>query len=362
MPILLYGNSYSLLSAPYNFNEHYSVLASRAMGCGGVVSYGVSATRIFDVCGTMHNNSPLPALRPVVSGGRMNGNKGLVVIEDAFNTIGHYPADNVGVVVPAALNQTYRDTVKTHLRLAMAHACGGTRVEQTLATFTGTWSSTAVATAYASGGTLAYTTTAAAKVTYTNIKPPQFGPLAGKVFLVGFNLSSGVGTMAAVQTQVDALAAVNVTVPQHDLYTGYAGASANVGFVCIPVDVPVDGAAHSVALIHNGTTDQYMYNDCLLIPPVEPNPIAVMGAETPANPVLWTQAQCDQWAANAVTLNADIKAVVAEFPNAVWVPSTVSQADLYTGDGIHLSQPAMNNRAKDLIFALEQKFRGKYGR
>lgn len=353
-PIYLYGNSYSILSAAYfTAGKHYSQLVSQALGGGPVTSYGVLGKRIVDVVGTLINGANLPGCAGAVAAGLWPGvssRQGLVILESMVNDIGHYPAMNVSPVVPAALpagNTRYRDSLKAMYRTALALINSGSRVEQTARTATsGVWTHDS-AQVYASGSSVSFTSAAGAYVEYT-VTPPQKGPFKGKVYLLGYALDPAVGVMAQQQINVDAVLQTTRTPAANEQYTGVTGAQVNITPEVVEVTLPVDNASHVIRLIHNGAGGQFMYADGVIVPSEDPNPILVMGAEhnLVGTPV-WTATQTAVYHGNVATIVADIKSVVAEFSNAVYVPSTVTAQGIYSVDGIHLNDKGNAQRAVD---------------
>lgn len=357
-PIYIYGNSYSILTASFfTAGQHYTQLLSSRMGGGAVTSYGVGGKRIIDVLSTLIRGSAFPGCNGTIAGGlwtTTTARNGLLVLETAINDFAHYPDMDEPVAIPAALpsaNTKYRDTVKGMWRAALAYMSSESRVEGNGHSATsGTWTDSG--STYASGGGSSFTSAAGAYREYT-LTPPQSGPLAGKVFLLGFTLDAAVGTMAQQQISVDGTLQTTRTPPVWEQYVGNTGANVNVAVDCVAVTLPVDGASHVVRVTHNGAGGQLMYVDNFVIPSIDPNPIAVPGAEHPLTGTpTWTSTQTAVYTQNEKTMTPDLKSVVAEFPNAFYVVSTMTPNGLYATDGLHPNNLGMIQRSNDLYNAI----------
>jgi hypothetical protein len=365
-PIYVYGNSYSILTGAGFFTAggHYTQKVAESLGAGAVTSYGIAAKRILDVIAALQNEAPFPGLTTTpVAGGLWPGTttrNGLVVLDSIINDIGHYPT-MVGTPVPAALssvNTRYLDSMTLAYRAALAYMSSESRVEQSASSATsGTWTNNSPQ-AYASGTSLSFTTAAGAYKEYS-VTPPQSGPLRGVVFVHGFTTDAAILVMAQQTISVDGVVQTTRTPSAWETYTGPSGSSVNIGTDCYPVTLPVDGNAHTIRLAHSGSGGQVMYLDCITIPSVSPNPIAVMGGEHTIAFTGWSTAQRSVFHANAKALISLVKAVVAEFPNAFYVPSTITPNGLYSGDGLHPNDRGMAQRANDLQTAMTTAIRAR---
>lgn len=357
-PIYLYGNSYSILSASfYTSGLHYSQQVAALLDAGAVTSYGVGGKRIIDVLSTLIRGSAFPGCNGVIAAGLWPGvsvRNGLIILETAINDFAHYPAMNVGTAIPAALpsaNTKYRDTVKGMWRAALALMSSESRVEgASYSATSGAWTDTG--STYSSNGATSFTTANGAYREFS-LTPPQSGPLAGKVFLHGFSLEAAVGTMAQQLIAVDGTLQTTRTPPAWEQYTGNTGAQVNVAGDCVAITLPIDGAAHTVRVTHNGSAGHFLYVDCFTIPSTDPNPIAVMGAEhTLTGTPTWTATQTAVYTQNEKTMTPDLKAITEEFANAFYVQSTLTPNGLYTVDGLHPNDRGQQERRNDLINAI----------
>lgn len=360
MPVFVYGNSYAANPGiQCTAGLEYFHQAAGLLTAGTVTSYGLSSTRIFDTASALISASSglLSGLSGQQAGAQWPGTsarRGLIVLDDEFNDVGHYPDMTIGLVHPVAItgaNTQYKDAVTDCYRTALALLSCESRIEQESATFAGTWASEAFPAA-ASGGDFAYTTTPGASVAWS-ITPPQSGPMAGRVYVLGYKLTAAGFTMATVNVQLDGGAAVGHTPTGVEEYKGANGQQVNNLPWVIPVQLPVDGNAHTVMLTHAGTAGEFMYADAVLICSTAPNPVAVMQASTPPRVIsgVWAAGDVAIWEQNLALLDPAIQAVVAEFPNALWVPSTVSQNGISSIDGIHPNDRGMAQRANDLAQA-----------
>jgi hypothetical protein len=358
-PMYVYGHSYAVFNqAWYTAGKHYLQLANAKLGGGTINNYAISGKRILDVLSGLINESPLNALVTVpIAGAKWPGTSsrsGLVVLESSFNDCGHYPAMNVAVPLPALLptaNNNYRNSTKNQNRAALALMSSESRIENAAFTVSGTWTRASAQT-YASGGLLDFTTAVGA---YCEVSatPAQAGPLAGKVFLLIYTLDPATGTMAPINVSIDGGAPTLYTPTPWEKYTGPSGGNCDLSVEVIPVTLPVDTAAHTIRFTHAGSAGNLFYNDCLLIPSETPNPIAVKGYEHgPKVSGVYNQAQVNTFKANIPTMSADLKTVVAEFPNAIYVASNMTTSGIYSADGIHPNDMGMAQRASDLVNAL----------
>lgn len=354
-PTYVYGNSYGVLSAAYfTAGNHYTEQVAEDLNGGAVTSYAVAGKRILDVVSSMENQSPYPNLvTAAVAGGLWPGvsnRSGLVVLDSIMNDIGHYPSMAVSPVVPAVLstvNTKYLDSMTLAYRHTLALATSETRIEQTARTATsGTWTQDSAST-YASGGSVSWTTQAGAYNEFS-ITPPQSGPMRGIVFVHGFIIDSSVGTMAQQTISVDGVVQLTRTPTAWEQYVGPGGGQVNVGPDCFAVTIPVDGAAHPLRLAHSGAGGQFMYNNFISIPSIDPDPIAVMGGEHTIAYTGWTSTQRSIFHGNAKAVIPKVQAVVAEFPHALYAPSTITADGLYSADGLHPNDRGMAQRANDL--------------
>lgn len=360
-PVWIYGNSYSLLGGagiPWmTAGKHYSQIASDLLDGGAVTSYGVSGRRIVDVVGTLINGSSFPGCSGAIAAGKWPGvsqRSGLVILESAVNDFGHYPS--MATATPAAVTTAYRNAMKAAYRTALAYMSSESRVEQSTCAVTLAWTRNA-AVPYASNTSTDFTTTVGATATYT-VTPPQSGPFAGTVFLGMYVLDPAVpGVMAQQEIRVDGVLQTTRTPAAWEQYVGHTGANVNIGPDAVAVQLPVDGSAHTIELKHAGSSGQYMYNDAVLIPSADPNPIAVMGAEHTV--LSWNGIDRGRYHDNVRIMTPDLKSVVAEFPNAFWVTSTMTTSGLYSGDGIHPNDRGHAQRANDLIAAMNSTVRAR---
>ena len=360
LPYFVYGNSYAVVPGfACTAGQEYPTRSAVALGGGAVTSYGVSSTRVCDVVAGLSKGVAnigsyaqiLAALWPGTS-----TRTGVVILDSIVNDVGHYPAMNVSPAVPAAIpaNSKYVDGITGCYRAALALMSSESRVEQTTATFTGTWLGTAAGYTPSSGGTMAYATAVGATATYT-VTPAQVGPLAGVVHALGFKLDSASGVMARIGISIDGGAIIYYTPTAWELYVGPGGANVASIVDAFAILLPIDGASHTVALSHAGSAGQFLYTDCIVVPSTAPNPVMVMGAKTVkvATGVLDATGVA-VWKRNLVRLEPLIQNVVWEFPNAVWVSSTMTDNGLRSNDGIHPNDRGMQQRENDLNFALRQ--------
>jgi len=354
-PIYIYGNSYAILAASYfTAGNHYTQQVAAALGGGAVTSYAIAGKRILDVMSSLLNATAIAGLVTApVAGSTWPGvatRNGLVVLDSIINDIGHYPSMQANPAVPAAIstaNTKYLDSMTLNYRAALALMSSASRVEQTARTASsGTWTHDS-AQVYPSGGSVSFTSANGAYVEFS-VTPPQSGPLRGIVFVHGFTIEAVIATMAQQTISVDGVVQTTRTPSAWERYVGPSGVNVDIGIDCFPITLPVDGNAHTIRLAHSGTAGHLMYVDAISIPSTDPNPIAVMGGEHTINYTGWTTAQKAAFHANAKVLIPVVKAVVAEFPHAFYVPSTITPNGLWSSDSLHPNDRGMTQRANDL--------------
>lgn len=364
LPIYLYGNSLAVLvgQAFYTAGGHYSQKVASSLRANDPVSYAVGGRRILDICSTLINGGALLGVTGQIAAGKWPGvsqRKGLIVIDSLQNDIPHYAAMNVNPLVPVALpaNTQYLDGVKSMFRTALALISSESRIEQDAGGVvrTGAWTPSANA-AYSNGG-LHFTSTIGDNILWPAVTPPQVGPLAGKVFVLGYKLAAAVGVEAnTINISVDGGANIPWTPNAWEAYTNVGGASSTIIPDVIPVTLPVDGAAHSIRMTHAGAAGQFMYADTVIIPSESPYPIAVMEATASPKVVagVYDQAAVNTWIANRGPVADAARQVVQEFSHAIWIADNRSQNGIYSVDGIHPNDRGMSQRAADLLYGIQQ--------
>lgn len=345
-PMWVYGNSYAdVVAKPYyTLGGHYLQQVQAELGAGALTSYAISGTQIIDVCGGLVNDNKITGSTGQTAGAlwpSTSGRSGLVVLEAVVNDIVAFlTATGYTPVAITNANTQYVDGVRSMYRHALALMSSESRIEAGNAVLTGTWA-TIASTAY-SGGSIRRSNAVGSKAAFT-VTPPQTGPLAGKVFLIGAKVNPATATLTQMTVDVDGANAFTYTANQWE-----AGRPTASAYDCIAISVPVDGNAHTVNVTHTGTAGQWIYADALIVPSEDPNPIAVMGGEHPIKVGVWNAAQVAAYKANQAKLLPVIKAVVAEFPNALYVPSTITPNGLYSADGVHPNDRGQAQRAADL--------------
>lgn len=344
-----YGSSHAIVPTTYA-TDSYLTLTDQRLRMGTVTSYAQSGRRIFEAVGGAINSGAFPGMTAPVSGaGWPSGTrKGVVVIDSLFNDIGHY-ADTGAVPVALPSDDNYVDGVVCAYRTLMALVSSASRVEnQAFSAASAGW--TAAGGAGYSGTQVYHTSTTGAWLEYS-IKPPQTGPLAGKVFLLGYRIPTSSGALSPYSISVDG-AVVNQEAPlPWESYVGHSGASVVIVPEMAQFPVPVDGAAHTVRVTHTGAGG-FVYVDALLVPSETPNPIFVMESLVPKVGV-WTQPQIDVWKANKPRIEGAVRGVLTSFPNAYWVPSSITDNGLLASDGAHMNDRGMAQRTADLSRAIE---------
>ena len=366
--IIVYGDSFTVDNG-YSCSdglEYHKQVANEATPGVLPTSYGVGGRRVNDVAAWMlnggwsYNGGAHPAGGAATWPGADVAQRPLV-IDAAVNAIAHYPDMTVPVAVPADISGVTGDRyiagIAASLRTAIAIGLSASRVEDSAGTKTGSW---ALQNNAGSAGSISYTTTAGDSITYT-VTPPQGGPMAGDIYWVGYALSTESGSASASITyQVDGGAAsAVVAAPGWQRYKGFGGT--NVDFVpwVVKIPVPVDGNSHAVKINHAGSTGQFMYADCVLVPSRAPlAPVFVMASpmalsETAVAPAFDAAGRA-VWHRNRRKIEDAYVSVVSEFPSTHvrYVPSNISPNGLSYTDGVHPNDRGMEQRANDLLGAL----------
>lgn len=350
LPIYVYGNSYTVIPPPVSASDSYLTRIKDALEAPSLTTYGLGGRRIFDMAWNMVNEFNAPGTLAPVAGSKWPGEarKGLVIFDTMMNDIAHGPTSGN---VPTAISGTnYREGVKAAYRAALAMASMGSGIEQD-AFIQPTDSWTNLPAGWYSGGSVYYTTTVGRRLTYS-VTPPQRGPLAGKVFLLTYTLGATTypAGNAIINVSVDGGSAVPFARFPWEEYTGHAASAITHIPTVIPVTVPIDGNAHTAMKTHAGSAGQFAHADRCIVPSETPSNILVLQSPAPvANAGGWTAAQVAIWKANAALLEADVQSVIAEFPNAYWVPTTMTANGLWSLDGIHYNDRGKLQRANDVL-------------
>lgn len=357
MPMYVYGNSYAVIpGAICTAGLEWPTQVKNRTGAPSVTSYAISATRIADtVAGIINDAGPGSGTTAPTAGSKWPGTSsrvGIVFLETMFNDVGHYSTFGGVPVAISTTNTRYIDGIVAMYRAFFAVASSETRIEQTAGTTSGTWTNTALGANYVSGGSLAYSTTAGATISFS-ITPPQEGPYAGRVYFLTYTLDPSVGIMAPVNIKIDSRDIGNTILPPWEQYTYFSSQVVSTIPAVIPVDLPIDGSAHTVAFAHAGTTGQFFYADAILVPSENPNPILV-GEAVWVKTGTWTAPQVAIFRNNLQLMYPVIRDVVDEFPNTVWVPSNMTAAGVYSTDGVHPNDRGMYQKTEDFMTALEE--------
>jgi hypothetical protein len=349
--VYAYGDSFTVPSAAYTAGMNYLDLLADELDLGTVTSYGVSGMRINHGVFSALATGTFTGLSAPVSGAVHPGasaRPGIFALDFGTNDYGHFAGGSTPAIITGAGGTRYIAGIRECYRAMLAILATETRVEQSAGTVTrsGAWTLNTVD--YSSGGTNHYTTTATNYIEYATVTPPQYGPLAGKVYLGVFQFDPSALTNASLTWQIDGGSTTAWTKTEWETYSTVTGS-----YAVIPITVPVDGASHTVRVTHAGSGGQIFNPDVLLIPSVDPSPVLVLAPPFPvANGGGWNATQVGYWLANQQLLEPEIRAAVAAFPNALWVPSTITSGGLWSTDGIHLNDRGNPQRAGDASVAL----------
>ena len=322
VPFTIYGSSLAVDNAGVT---EYFELAAAELGAGADTSYGLGGARINHALGSMISSGTVPGLSAPVAGSVWPGvsaRPGVVIIDTATNDNGHYPGNTTPAPLVGANGDRYLAAMKNMHEGALAVASSEVRIEQNAySARTGTWVSATTTVAYGSGGTYTYTTTPGSDISFVipAASIPQTGPLAGRCWLAHFEFEPAVLANANISYSIDGGPEIPWTKTQWEQYGTNTTVHAFTEFV-----LPTDGAAHTVKFTHIGSAGQYFSPDAIFCASPNPGPILVMAPAPVVVGSLWNATQVGYWNSNRQKIEPLVREAVAKFPNATYVPSTVT--------------------------------------
>lgn len=360
LPATVYGNSFTNRSLSTITPGHsYFDLAAPELNLGTITTYGVNGSRGHNILNHLLASGAITGGTTPVAGSVWPGvsaRPGVVIIDTETGDIAHGNGSTAVTSITGAGGTRYLAAMENVYVGALALASIENRIEETsnpgTVDYTGSgWNVTGGA--YCSGGSYGYTTTPGDAVLYTlsASKIPQEGPLAGRCWLFNLQFDPSQGVTAPVSVSIDGGTAVTIT---PDLWETQGTETFRNGV--IPFTLPVDGAAHTAKFTHVGASGNLMTVDMVGTASSDPGPIFVMGASTPGVSVAgYDSTAIPKWKANRRLLSPRLRAAIAQFPNAIYVPSTMTPNGNSSVDKLHPNDRGMAERGNDLVFAARRE-------
>lgn len=348
--IWIYGDSGALVPGLKSTQgQEWPVLLRRALQTGPFTSYAIGGTDVIGAAmhliGVGAGGSGLPAF---VSGAKWDGTRrGIAILHTGLNDAAGYVDRTASGPPPVATDTAHQNGMTGALRAAIATLSSASRVEVEAGTLTGAWSTnTDVST---SGGSR-YTTTpgdnAAVSVTF---------PASGKVHLIAHACAPEFFTPAAIQIAVDGTVVKSVASSALSMRRQKTVSTPTyVQFSPYAIEVDAVAGAHTVTLTHAGSSGQIMSLDCFMVGAASPPAVFVPGEWSPVAGSVWSSGQIATLVANRAALDPLYKAVVAEFPNASYVPLSRMTATGLGNDGLHPNDRGHRQEAETWALAIEQ--------
>lgn len=350
-PVTVYGGSFVDPDNNVIAPVLYPHMFGDDLDAGDVTLYGVGGARINHVLGSLLSLGTWGGLQPPRAGALWPGvsaRPGPVIVDCGTNDYSHDAGDSIPAPLVGAGGARYVAAIAAMYEAVLAMLSSETRHELAIGapgvTTSGGWANAAAA--YLSSGEFSYATAPGEWIQRGAVMPPQSGPLAGRVFAGLVQFEPSIIGNADVDRSVDGGVASRWVAPEYEQYGASTG-----GYAVVPVDLPVDGAAHDFRLTHAGANGEFLTIDTLFIPSEEPADVYVMQASDPVpSPTGYDAAHVAIWKANRDVIEPAVRAVFDEFSHALWTPTNMGPGDLWT-DGIHLRAGGNRTRANDLIAA-----------
>lgn len=273
--------------------------------------------------------------------------RGIGVIDTWVNDLAAYAAGPA----PRAFEAKDVTGIRANLRAALAVMSAATIIENTAGTKTGTWLADG-ASNERTGGSNAMTSETGAALEFTGV---TFGS-DGYVWYLGHTLDPASFQLAPVDVFVDGVKVRSIPASEFYCHRLVEGGTDSTG----PAAFRIDAApgVHTVRLVHAGAAGTNMLVDALLVPrpSAARSPVFVIQDQLPrpvaAGAFYKTQAQIDVLVGNWSQLLAAYQQVLGEFPNAVFVRTTLDAATDYGADGLHPNDRGMQRKADELVDAI----------
>lgn len=344
VPMWVYGSSFTV-EPPFlaTAGTEFHKLAAARLRMGTVTSFGVNGKSIREaakrvVGGMGVANAPWTPTR-----------RGIGVIDTWVNDLAAYAAGPT----PRAFTAKDISGIRANLAAALCMMSSMTVLENTVGVKGGTWAADGAATDR-SGGNNSISASPGATMTWEGVVVPET-----HFFFLGHTLEPNSFAIAPIEVLVDGQVARTITASEQQCHALVEGGSVTTGNGAWRI--PCTPGTHTVAVRHAGAAATNMLVDAIVVPrPVaKRSPVFVLGDSLPrpvaAGAFYKTQGQVDILAANWPLLMAVYNDVLADFPNAYFVPSSLRAAEHYGADGLHPNDRGMGAKADELVAAISNR-------
>lgn len=344
-PMFVYGSSFTV-DPGYRSTagmEWHKLLRDR-LKMPSATTYGVSGKSIADAAQRIIGG------KGAAGAAWTPGKKGLVVLDTYVNDVSMWSANGVANAYTAKTITGITNALRAALATLSAGPAGSTIEDVASAVFTGAW--TTFNSTNSSGGSNKYTTTVGAKADF----PVVPFPATGYVHLLVSSTDPLTYTPATVEILVDDV--VVKTVLGTSLQCSQATEGSPTAQATQPAAIKVTATPgnHKVTIRHAGLAGQFAFTDAVLIPAVSPPPIFVVQDALPLAGGTYNQAAVNIMAVNKPQLDAIYATVLAEFANAIWVPTTLIPATDYAiVDKLHPNDRGMVRKTDELMVAIRTR-------
>lgn len=335
----VYGHSYTQTPGAYCTagQEFFNQLKNQG-SVAAATTYGIGNSRLINTFQDL-----LAANLAVASAGSTwsGARRGLAIVDCIVNDI-YNPPNNTGGVQGVLLTANQVSNYATTLDACLAILSSAGRVESTIGTTTGTWS-TVTAVTY-SGGSVMNTGELNA---YIDI--PVTVPAAGFVNLITYAV--GGQTNGDMRISVDGVTYADLPGTNYvatAVYSRREVASMNV----MPFAIKIVAApgARTIRVLKTDNTTNKLFVDCILYPSSTPVPVAVMRDPTftlgTTSAINFPQANLNITLANQVLIETAIAPIIANYSNAAFIdPAWANATDLSLSEQIHPSDRGMRTMA-----------------
>jgi len=350
VPLWVYGSSFTVSPglACTSGMEFYKLVQAR-LKMGTATTFGINGKTIRE------------AAKRIVGGVGVAGapwiptRKGVAVIDTWVNDLAGYQIVG-GDYTPRAFVAKDISGIKANLAAALAYISAGTIIENTAGTKAGTWAADGSATDR-SGGNNSTTSDVGATMTFTGVSVPE-----DHFFFLSNTLEPASFALSDVEVLVDGVVARTIASAEfecHSLIEGGTVLTGNAAF-----RIPCTPGTHTIVIRQAGSAGQNMLVDAIIVPKAlaARSPILVIQDQLPRGVVggtYWHPDDIATLAANKPLLDAAYAAVLADFPNAHLVLTTLDATQDYGPDGLHPNDRGMIRKADELTLAIRRATLGR---
>lgn len=265
----------------------------------------------------------LPA---AVGGAKWDGTRrGLITLSCLINDASATRDRQGGNITESAIGPDAVSGLVGAFRAILAILSSASRIEESTATQTGTWTAGNPGAVF-SGGAAKYSTTPGDHIDFANVPFPA----SGRIHLLSHAFDPAFAPPAAIEIKVDGVVVKTVSAATLTMRPQKTAASTTVNFSPCAVEITAAPGNHNVTLAHVGASGAMMSIDALIIPSTTPPPIIHLDEFNPPMPT-GTATRL----ANLAVLRPAYAAVCAEFPNVKQAPITLDTAGFSTVDLLH---------------------------